>query len=42
LSVAKGTPFRKRFFEMAAISFGIAAFTFAMGFVLRVFFKIEA
>ena len=42
LSVAKGVPFRKRFFEMAAISFGIAAFTFALGLFLRVFFKIEA
>jgi VIT1/CCC1 family predicted Fe2+/Mn2+ transporter len=41
LAVAKGIPFRKRFFEMAAISFGIAAFTFGMGFLLRVLLKIE-
>lgn len=42
LSVAKGVPFRRRFLEMAAISFGIAVFTFVLGFLLRVFFKIEA
>lgn len=41
LAVAKGVPFKKRFFEMGAISFGIAAFTFGIGFLLRVFLKIE-
>jgi vacuolar iron transporter family protein len=31
ISVTKGTPFKKRFFEMAAISLGIAALTFIIG-----------
>ena len=41
ISVAKDVPFKKRFFEMAAISLGIAALTFCIGFVIRMFFNIE-
>jgi VIT1/CCC1 family predicted Fe2+/Mn2+ transporter len=41
ISVAKDLPFRKRFFEMAAISIGIAALTFCIGFFIRFFFNVE-
>jgi VIT1/CCC1 family predicted Fe2+/Mn2+ transporter len=41
ISVAKDTPFGKRFFEMAAISLGIATLTFAIGFLVRMTCKID-
>jgi VIT1/CCC1 family predicted Fe2+/Mn2+ transporter len=41
ISVAKDTSFSKRFFEMAGISLGIAAFTFVIGFFVRMAFKID-
>jgi VIT1/CCC1 family predicted Fe2+/Mn2+ transporter len=41
ISVAKDTPFGKRFFEMAGISLGIAALTFTIGFFVRTAFKID-
>ncbi|MGQ9461026.1 MAG: VIT1/CCC1 transporter family protein, partial [Candidatus Bathyarchaeaceae archaeon] len=41
ISVAKGIPFRNRFFEMALISLGIAALTFCIGFLIRIFLNVE-
>jgi len=41
ISVAKDISFRKRFFEMALISLGIAALTFCIGFLIRMFWNIE-
>jgi len=35
ISVAKDEPFRKRFFEMAGISLGVAALSFVLGFIIR-------
>jgi VIT1/CCC1 family predicted Fe2+/Mn2+ transporter len=35
ISVAKDEPFRKRFFEMAGLSLGVAAFSFLIGFLIR-------
>ncbi|HUX99447.1 MAG TPA: VIT1/CCC1 transporter family protein [Candidatus Deferrimicrobium sp.] len=40
ISVTKEIPFRKRFFEMACVSLGIAALTFSIGILVRVFFHI--
>lgn len=42
ISVAKDLPFKKRFLEMAAISLGVSAFTFLIGFVVNKFLGIEA
>jgi VIT1/CCC1 family predicted Fe2+/Mn2+ transporter len=39
ISVAKDLPFWKRFMEMALISLGIAALTFAIGMVVKVFLE---
>lgn len=41
VSVAKDISFRKRFFEMAIISLGIAALTFGIGFVVRIFLNVD-
>ena len=41
ISVAKDMPFRKRFFEMALISLGIAALSFGIGFLIKTFLGIE-
>ena len=41
LSVAKDYSFRKRFFEMAALSLGVAAITFLIGYLLRRLIGIE-
>ena len=41
VSVAKGISFWKRFSEMAAISLGIATLTFLLGFLVRMFLKID-
>ncbi len=35
ISVAKDEPFRRRFLEMAALSLGVAAFSFVIGYVIR-------
>ena len=35
ISVAKDEPFGKRFFEMAGLSLGVAAFSFLLGFLIR-------
>ncbi|OGJ71471.1 hypothetical protein A3H22_04095 [Candidatus Peribacteria bacterium RIFCSPLOWO2_12_FULL_55_15] len=34
-SVARGTPFRRRFLEMAAISLGVATLNFGIGFIVK-------
>ncbi len=41
ISVAKEISLKNRFVEMALISLGIAAVTFAIGFMARTFFHIE-
>jgi VIT1/CCC1 family predicted Fe2+/Mn2+ transporter len=41
ISVAKDLPFFRRFGEMLAISLGIAAISFVLGLVIRVFFNIS-
>jgi len=41
VSVAKDISFRNRFFEMALISLGIAALTFGIGFLIRIFLNVE-
>jgi len=41
ISVAKGTPFGKRFWEMIGVSFGVAGFSFFIGFLMRTVFSIE-
>ncbi len=41
LSVAKALPFRKHFFEMAAISLGVAVLSFGVGVLVRNVFGIE-
>ncbi len=41
ISVAKDLPFKKRFLEMTFLSLGIAAFSFFIGFLIRIFLKVE-
>lgn len=41
ISVAKDLPFRRRFAEMAGISLGVAAVSFFIGFLVRMFFNLE-
>jgi VIT1/CCC1 family predicted Fe2+/Mn2+ transporter len=41
ISVAKDTPFRERFIEMASISLGISALTFIIGLLVRIFLNVE-
>ncbi|HJN56485.1 MAG: VIT1/CCC1 transporter family protein [Candidatus Woesearchaeota archaeon] len=41
ISVAKEVSFKKRFFEMAVLSFGVAALTFIIGLIIRVFLQID-
>lgn len=40
-SVARDESFRKRFTEMAALSFGVAALSFGIGYLLKIFTGIE-
>jgi VIT1/CCC1 family predicted Fe2+/Mn2+ transporter len=40
-SVAKDLPFLKRFSEMATISLGIAAISFVIGILVRVYLNVE-
>lgn len=41
VAVAKGISFRKRFAQMAVLSFGVAAFSFGLGYLVRKVFGIE-
>lgn len=41
ISVAQDIAFRNRFFEMVLISLGIAALTFCIGFLVRIFVNLE-
>lgn len=41
-TTVKNEKFSRRFLEMVALSFGIALLSFGVGFVLRIFFNIEA
>jgi VIT1/CCC1 family predicted Fe2+/Mn2+ transporter len=41
ISVAKSEPFGKRFFEMAGLSLGVAAFSFLLGFLIRNWLGVE-
>ncbi len=41
ISVAREAPFKRRFLEMAGLSFTVAAFSFLMGFIMRTFLDIE-
>jgi VIT1/CCC1 family predicted Fe2+/Mn2+ transporter len=41
ISIAKDTPFRRRFLEMAIVSTGIATLSFAIGFLLRRLLNID-
>ena len=41
ISVAKDTPFRRRFLEMAGLSLSVAAFSFILGLAIRTFLGIE-
>jgi VIT1/CCC1 family predicted Fe2+/Mn2+ transporter len=41
ISIAKDISFRNRFLEMALISLGIAALTFCIGYVIRIFLNVE-
>jgi len=40
LSVAKDQPFRARFLEMAGLSFGVAGFSFVLGYLIRIWLGI--
>jgi vacuolar iron transporter family protein len=41
ISVAKGEPFRARFLEMAGLSFGVALFSFIIGYFIRIWLGID-
>lgn len=41
VSVAQDEPFKERFLEMTGLSFGVAAFSFLIGFVIRRFLGVE-
>jgi len=41
ISVAKDTPFRRRFLEMAALSLGVAAVSFILGYFIRTALGVE-
>jgi vacuolar iron transporter family protein len=41
ISVVKGVSFRKRFFEMTAISLGVAAASFCLGYLVRIFLNVN-
>jgi VIT1/CCC1 family predicted Fe2+/Mn2+ transporter len=42
ISVAKDQPFRTRFLEMAGVSLGVAALSFALGYLIRTVVGVEA
>ena len=41
ISIARDEPFQRRFIEMAALSFAVAAFSFGIGYVLRSVMGVE-
>lgn len=41
ISVAKDEPFRKRFVEMAGLSLSVAAFSFGIGYLIRLWLGVE-
>ena len=41
LSVVRDIPFRRRFIEMAGISLGVAALSFLIGYLVRVFLNVD-
>lgn len=41
ISVAQDLPFKKRFLEMAAISLGVSAISFGIGYLVRTFWGVE-
>jgi len=41
ISVAQDLPFRRRFLEMVSLSFGVAAFSFFIGFLIRAWLGVE-
>ena len=41
ISVAKGESFRERFIEMAGLSLSVAAFSFVIGYFIRLWLGIE-
>jgi VIT1/CCC1 family predicted Fe2+/Mn2+ transporter len=41
ISVAKGESFRERFLEMAGLSLGVAAFSFVIGYFIRMWLGID-
>lgn len=41
ISIAKDYSFKKRFFEMAGLSLGVAVFTFGIGYLIRILLGIE-
>ncbi len=41
ISIAKDEPFRHRFLEMAGLSLSVAALSFGIGILMRIFFGIE-
>ena len=41
VSVANDEPFKRRFFEMAGLSFAVAGFSFFVGFLLRTFMGVD-
>ncbi len=41
ISVAKDLNFKRRFFEMAFISLGVAAFSFFIGWILKIMLKVD-
>ena len=42
IAVARGEPFKRRFLEMAGLSLSVAAFSFLVGWAIRVFLGVEA
>lgn len=41
VSVAQDQPFRRRFFEMAGVSLGVAALSFGVGYLVRILLGVE-
>ena len=41
ISVAKGESFRRRFAEMAILSLSVAAFSFGIGYLIRLWLGVE-
>jgi VIT1/CCC1 family predicted Fe2+/Mn2+ transporter len=41
ISIAKGIPFKNRFSEMVLISLGVAALTFLITFIIKIFLNVE-